>query len=168
MVTNPRGRIGPTRAESLLDPLNRESQIVVEVVAPHIPLPDDSVPLEAILEFREDPLARETLLRLRSWIRNAALKESGLEQINQDIVELRNELGKALSSRGISRKPYRVTALVVAAAGLLDQLLHKNVRGATEDAVAMFRSTERHLLSDPQMAGSEVGYLLLTERRFAD
>src|SRR5690606_33833775 len=61
--------VGAFAAPRMLD---NGSDVVVHVVLPHMPVPDDATPWERIIDFRADAESRVKYNRLRAWTHEAA------------------------------------------------------------------------------------------------
>jgi hypothetical protein len=81
----------PSTKISLVQGLTVTSSDVLSVVLNSIPLPDESVSLERIVEFRSDPDSRARLLALRKWLGTLSVGDATPQQCAQELEYLIHE-----------------------------------------------------------------------------
>ena len=135
---------------------------VVEVVIKALPLPDDSVSWEQIIEYRNDPESQSKFLALRHW-----MSEMARAQLTP--AEVEEKLEYLIDQHQRHMKVHRMKTNV----GMLQTLLVAGVNLASlkwgDVAQSLFSSKQRHLsllqgeLTSP---GSELAFIVNAREKF--
>jgi hypothetical protein len=141
-------------------------QPVASVVLEAMPSPDAKTPWEAIVDFRKDEYAVQSLRRLRSWLRALSSHDRSLAEIRDEVEHMVHEYLTYLSRHKIKSSQNRLEILLSLAADAIDKLGDLKV-GSTAKALFQVR-THRMSLYEIERAttGREVAYITEARQRF--
>jgi hypothetical protein len=134
---------------------------VVDVVINALPVPDETVSWEQIIEFRSDPDSQSKFLALRNWMAEVARAELNPAEIELKLEHLIDQYRQHMKFHRMRANVGRFQTVLMAAANLLD-------RNFTEATRTLFSSKERTLnilegeLTSP---GKEVAYIVSATER---
>lgn len=136
---------------------------IYRVLISNIPIPDDSVPLIDIIQYREDESNKLRFLRLRSWV--SKLSKQGLtekeivEEIETLIAEYKNEMKIA----GMRMKNAKIEFAIKILPHLIENIVKLNF-SKLMDPIIKLRYEKVSLLSAENKAkGNELSYIIRTE-----
>ena len=135
---------------------------VIDVAINALPVPDDTVSWEHIIEFRSDPDSQTKFLALRNWMNEVARAELSPAEIEVKLEYLIAEYQQHMRVHRMKSNVGGLQTLLVAAGNILD-------RKFAEAARTLFSATPRSLsllegeLTSP---GKEVAFIVNARERF--
>ena len=135
---------------------------VVDVVIKALPLPDDSVPWEQIIEYRNDPESQSKFLALRIWMSEMARAEITSAEVEEKLEYLIDQYQRHMKLHRIKTNVGRLETVLVAGVNFFSFKWG-------EVAQALFSSKRRELsllqgeLTSP---GSEVAFIVDAREKF--
>jgi hypothetical protein len=142
---------------------------VVSIVLDGLPAPDPETPWEAVVDFRSDETAIQSLRRMRHWLRTFAAqdrsKDGSLAEIRGEIEHMVHECETYLQLHKIKPAPSRLEVLLAPAPEAVDTMSQLRLEAAMN---ALF-DVRKHRMSlyevERAMPGREVAYLTDVRRR---
>ncbi|HXA19774.1 MAG TPA: hypothetical protein VN380_22515 [Thermoanaerobaculia bacterium] len=142
---------------------------VVSIVLDGLPAPDPETPWEAVVDFRSDESAIQSLRRMRYWLRTFAAqdrsKDGSLAEIRGEIEHMVHECETFLQLHKIKPTRSRLEVLLAPAPEAADTMSQLRLEAAMN---ALF-DVRKHSMSlyevERSMPGREVAYLTDVRRR---
>jgi hypothetical protein len=141
---------------------------VAAVVLDGLPTPDPSTPWEAILEFRSDEPAIQSLRRLRRWLRTFASQGRSPAEIREEIEYMIQDHMAYLSLHKITSTRSRLDILLSLEAEAIDTLEQLKFEAATQTVVEVRKHQMGLYELERAAAGREVAYITNARRRLSD
>jgi hypothetical protein len=132
---------------------------VLGVVLNALPEPDDSTPWEAVLDFRNDPEAMESLRRLRRWLATAALDARDPRRIELELEGLLEGYTAHLRLHRMKTNRGTLQTFVILAANVLDAILHVRFSEAAKTVFNFYDRRVALLEAELSAPGREVAYI---------
>jgi hypothetical protein len=145
--------------DSFVEPIGDGANPLIQMVLKRLPVPDDSVAWDRIVEFRNDLSAKDAWSRLRDWMNElgrSSLQERELEDKLEFLLG-QFEQSMKLHDMKTTRRPFE--AFVTASAGVAESILKLRFSRAAE---ALFSARRRRLdllQAERTSPGSAVGYI---------
>jgi len=137
---------------------------VIEVAIEALPMPDDSVPWEQIIEYRDDPESRAKFLALRRWMGQMARAELSSAEIELELEYLSDRFQRHTKVHRMKTKNRKLKIVVVAAANFFSLKW-----GETAQALFSFRRNRLELLEEELSSpGNEVAYIVNAREMFQE
>jgi hypothetical protein len=125
-----------------------------------MPIPDDSVPLADIIQYRNDEANALNFLKLQTWVNKMSHSRYSLDEINDEIDYLMAEYRDAMRRAGIKMKNARLEFVVKLIPELLENIVKLNF-SKIPDPLFKVRAEKRALLESERNAkGNELAYIL--------
>ncbi|HXH37217.1 MAG TPA: hypothetical protein VNN08_01175 [Thermoanaerobaculia bacterium] len=141
---------------------------VVSIVLDALPSPDLSTPWEAIVDFRGDERAVQSLRRMRNWLRTFAAQDRSIGQIRQEVEHLVHEYQTYLELHKIEISRSRLEILLNLAGDAIDSLDHLKL-GAPAKVPIDIRKHRMSLYEiEKAVPDREVAYLPDARRRLSE
>jgi len=135
---------------------------VINITINALPVPDETVSWEQIIEFRSDPDSRSKFLALRNWMSEVARAKLRPSEVEVKLEYLIDEYQQHMNVHRMKANVGRVETVLLAAANLLD-------RKFTEATRTLFSAKRRSLsileaeLTSP---GKEVAFIVSARESF--
>ncbi|HKP75935.1 MAG TPA: hypothetical protein VJT67_10360 [Longimicrobiaceae bacterium] len=141
-------------------------EVVAEVVLRALPVPDESVPWERIVEFRRDEELASYALQLRKWIRGAAERDLTATGAAEELAELLSNYKDHMRFLKMKTHVAQLQSIITLPLSVAESL----VRFRLSDAVkALFELRFRKIAlmeSERSAPGREVAYILKAQDVF--
>jgi hypothetical protein len=139
--------------------LDDGSKTVLQVVLNQIPLPDDSTPWEAIIEWRNDPDARKQLRRLKRWMRKIATESESPTLIQEELLYLLDEYNDHLTRHKLKTTTSVLQSLLSTTAEIAGNLASFKWGTAVENLFILRKRRIDLLEAEHTAPGREVAYI---------
>lgn len=134
-------------------------QEVLGVVLRALPEPDESVPLEAILEFRADPEARNRFLALRNWQSEMASSNLNAKEIAESLEYQLTQYQDYMKAQKMKFRTGVLETVLVTTTEVLESLVTFRWSKAIERLFNLRRREIQLYESERQAPGREVAYI---------
>jgi hypothetical protein len=140
---------------------------VLDIVLTQLPMPDDTVSWEHILEFRSDPDSYSKFLALRNWMNEVARAKLTPIEIEQKLEYLIDQYWRHMQLHKMKANAGVLQTAIVSTAELIEDLV-KIRWGKMAKNLFAFRERRIALLEGELTApGSEVAYIVKANERFS-
>jgi hypothetical protein len=160
-------------AEKLLKQLIRDEPDIplktvpaLEIVLDALPVPDETVEWERVLEFRRDPDTRYSLLALRRWIRNVTKEEVKQSELREELEFLLAEYARSMRLHKMKTKVAIFRAVVSTPADMLDHIIRLRFGSAIQ---TLFKVSEVQIAgweAEASAPGRDVSFILKSRETF--
>jgi hypothetical protein len=160
-------------AEKLLkQQIREESSILIdtkpalEIVLEALPVPDENVEWERVLEFRRDPDTRHSLLALRNWIRNVTGEGKKPSELREELEFLIAEYAQFMRLHKMKTQLATLKAVVSIPADILEHVLRLRFGSVVQ---TLFKVREVQIAgweAEASAPGREVSYIVKTRETF--
>jgi hypothetical protein len=123
------------------------------------PVPEDHVPWEDIIAFREDSENRQRLVALRRWATKMAKTDSAARELDEELEYLLQEYQRALKLTRIKFRLDRLELAFVTPIEILENFLKLKWSTAAKKLFEMRRNKVDFLLREHELPGTEVAYI---------
>jgi hypothetical protein len=158
--------IAPHPLSDRLGATEQDLSGVVRAVLEGLPIPDETTPWEAIIDFRDDATAMTKLLALRRWMRQMATSSTSPTHLTEEIEWLLHEYEEHMKLHQLKINKGALEMVVTLAAGLLEDIMKLKLR----DAVGLLfeRNSRRIALMEAERSapGRELAYLSRAKSAF--
>lgn len=137
----------------------------IELVMNDIEMPSVETPVEAVLEFRADPIAREHLLALRSWARRAHRVAGTSQDLLEEYDFLRMRYNNYIEGERVRFKKSSLRTIFLQTLQALHQLASLNPKGL-ETAYNIYKARVPSVALSCGDPGYELAILQDIERNF--
>lgn len=139
---------------------------LVELVIDHLPVPGEDIPLDAILDFVNDPETRRKRDRLDTWTRRAAQSGRELQDIGLEMEESLHDFADHMRLADMRSRTSGMRIALSLPLGVIEELLHLRPRKAA-DVVFEYRDRKANRLEAELAApGGALAYIYEAERLF--
>jgi hypothetical protein len=139
---------------------------IVEIVLNALPVPDDSVAWEKILDYRNDPDTRGKFLALRQWMNKLVRGQVSTNEVEDELECLIHNYQEHLKFHRMKINQETWKTLVVAQADFVPNLL-KLKWGEIAKALFTLKHRQISLIESELTApGREISYIVETRKRF--
>jgi hypothetical protein len=155
-------QIDPFQLESLQSQKNH----VINIILRSLPTPDDRVPWEQIMEYRNDPDSRAKFLDLRHWMSEVARGELTASDVEEKLEYLLSRYRRHIEVHKMKSNTTVFETVVVTTADVLGNLASFQW-GKAAQALFSLKHRKVDLLEGELTAeGSEVAYIMKTRDAF--
>lgn len=139
---------------------------VLRLILDVLPMPDDSVPWEAIIDFRSDVESLRRLKALRVWSSELARGQYKLFEAREKLEHLLSEYVAALAKHRLGTTTGRLEIVTTLAADLSNDLASFGIASLVKTAVAL-RQDYVKTIGDTDIPGRDISYVVSAHARFA-
>ncbi|HSE21063.1 MAG TPA: hypothetical protein VLB68_05375, partial [Pyrinomonadaceae bacterium] len=160
--------IVPSEFSSLdLDEAHPDQHDVVKIVINALPVPDQQVTWEQIVEYRSDPNSLNRFIDLRNWISEMARGKLTPLEVEEKLEPVLNRFHKQMEIHRIKTEPMRLEAFVVTSANVIQSLFRYGGRTTPKGLCSIEHRKLSLLEGESTSEGSEVAFVLKTKSLFA-
>ncbi len=156
--------VAPVGEEAATTPV----QPVVSVVLEGLPSPDPNTPWEAIIDFRRDEHAVQSLRRLRQSLRTFVAPDRSPAEIREEIESMVHEYSNSLALHKIETSRSRLEILLSLAADEIERLGPLQLESAARATFALRKRRMSLYEIERAAAGREVAYIAEARRRLSE
>lgn len=141
---------------------------VLEIVVNQLPVPDESVPWEHIMEFRSDPDSYSKFLALRNWMNEVARAKFTPIEVEQKLEYLMDQYWRHMQLHRMKANAGVLQTVIVSTAELIENLV-KIQWGKVAKSMFAFKERQIAMLEGELTApGSEVAFIIKAQETFED
>lgn len=140
---------------------------VIDVVLQALPLPDDSVPWEQIVEYRSDPESHHKFLALRHWMSDVARAALTPAEVEEKLEYLISEYQRHMELHHMKTNNSTLETLFSASAEIIGGLLSTKWSKVAQVLFSLKRRRVALLESELTAPGREVAYIVKARERFS-
>ena len=141
---------------------------VVEVVVNKLPIPDDSVSWEQILDYHSDPDSRGKLTALRMWMSEVARSELTPREVEEKLEWLMHDYERHLKLHKMKYSTGTLETIVTVGAEFLENMVKFEWGKAAKALFAIKHRRIELLEAEMSAPGSEVAYLVEAKKKFKE
>jgi hypothetical protein len=139
---------------------------IVKVVLNSLPVPDDSVPWEQILDYRNDSDSKERVLSLRRWINRLSGEKLSIAETQDEIEWLMHEYQKHMKLHKMKVNLMTLEASVKAPLELIENLVKINWSKLLDPLFTVKKRKIAILEAEINAPGRELSYIIKTRGKF--
>jgi hypothetical protein len=140
---------------------------VIKIILNLLPIPDDSVPWEQILDYRNDPDSKERAFSLRRWISRVSGEKLSVSEIQDEAEWLIHEYQKHMNLHKMKTNLMTLEALVKTPLEVLENLVKIKWSKLPDPLFAIKKRTVSILEAELNAPGRELSYIIKTNETFA-
>jgi hypothetical protein len=141
---------------------------VLDIVVNRLPVPDESVPWEHIMEFRSDPDSYSKFLALRNWMNEVARAKLTPIEVEQKLEYLMDQYWRHMQLHRMKANAGVLQTVIVSTAELIENLV-KIQWGKVAKSMFAFKERQIAMLEGELTApGSEVAFIIKAQETFED
>jgi hypothetical protein len=150
---------------------SRESQSkktsVIQLAVKSLPIPDESVPWEQVIEYRSDPDSRSKFLALRHWMSEVARAELTPDEVEEKLEYLIDQYQKHMRLHRMKTNVSTLETIVTTGAEFLGDLVSFKWGKASEALFSLRRRRMALLEGELTAPGNEVAYIVKARETFS-
>ena len=132
---------------------------VLEVILSKIPIPDDNIPWEKIIDYRKDPDTKKKFTALRVWIQDISRKDYTQNEISDRIDYLINEYEQHLKLHSLKYSHGSIRVFVTTLSDIIENLATLKFSKIAETLFSLREKNISLLEAELQAPGREIAYL---------
>jgi hypothetical protein len=140
---------------------------VLRIVIPQMPIPDESTPWEAILDFKSDPETRDQFTRFRRWTNVLAQEPKEIEELDTKLRWMLYDYQKQMELHKMKTCQNVLELFVKATVDILANLPTMLV-GLPTIAFGVRKARYALMEADSTAPGKEVAYICRSHEQFSD
>jgi hypothetical protein len=140
---------------------------VIEIVTGSLPLPSDDTPLEAVLDFVDDPEVRAKAEALRLWMRRTADIGVTAKEIELELETLLHDFRRHMELHRLRSRNGALRAAIAVPLGFAEELMHLRPRRAADALFAVRDRRAARLEAELTAPGHEVAYIETATQHFS-
>lgn len=152
--------------QNLQDIPRGKKEELISITINNIPIPDDIVPFDEIIDFKNEQDKNVKYLRLISWINNVSKSSLNINELKEEVEYL---LASYKSHMENQRIKYKLTQLEVYMAYPME-LIENLVKFRWSQIPKMFVSVKKAkaelLIGEAKSPGAEVAYIVATQNKY--
>jgi hypothetical protein len=156
----------PTPVDAFVQPLGDGRNPVIQLVLRSLPMPDDSIAWEQIVDFRQDPSAKDAWYRLKDWMTDVARGGLKEPELTEKLEFLLRQFERSLEVHDLKtvRRPFE--AFLVTSADIAESVLKLRLGKLAEGLFTTRRRRMDLLHTERTSPGAAVAYLFKAQRQF--
>jgi hypothetical protein len=139
---------------------------LIKIILNFLPIPDDSVPWEQILDYRSDPDSKEKVLCLRKWINKVSEKKLPVSEIQDEAEWLMHEYQKHMSFHKMKVNWMTLESFVKVPLEVLENLIKIKWSKLLDPLFVIKKRTVAILEAEMNAPGRELSYVIKTRKIF--
>lgn len=139
---------------------------VMDVILKALPMPDESISWEQIIEYRSDPDSQSKFLALRHWMSEVARAELTPADVEEKIEYLIDQYQKHMKLHKMKTNVGTLETIVTTSAEVLGDLVSFKWGKAAEALFSLRRRQVALLEGELTAPGNEVAYIVKTRETF--
>lgn len=147
-----------------VDPFHQAK--VLEVVLEKLPIPDENIEWQQIIEYRSDPDSEEKFNGLRIWMQDISRKDYTKNEIEERVNYLLHEYEKHLKYHKLKYKYGTIQVLLTTTLQLLENVAKLNLGKVAETFFSFHEKNYDLLESQMNAPGKEIAYISKTVNKF--
>lgn len=147
-------------------PVTRTPGTIIHVVLAELPMPDDSVPLEQLLDFRSDPVVRSLFRRMRRWMTVVATENRSRGELTDEIDYLVSEYEQFMRQQRIKINRGVLETVLTTSLEVVENLMNFKPSKAMK---ALFSVRDRQIAlfeAERDAPGRDLAYISITKEQF--
>lgn len=141
---------------------------VIQLVLTKFPLPDDSVPLERIVDFRDNPATNKMRTSLRRWIHGVVRRQMIRSEANVELEDLINQYEAAMDIAQIKYSNGRLEIVLTAMAESFENLLRIKPGKTIKSLFDIRRRRVNLLEAETKAPGREISLISKARKEFLE
>lgn len=141
---------------------------VAHVVVRYLPIPSADVPWEQIVDFRADPDARGSLLRLRRWIRGLNNEKLTAAEVHEDLESLLHEYEARMKLHKMKFEYGLLRTVMSFSLDVMENVIKLRLKNALDALYAVQERRVALLEAEMSAPGREVAYIVQARDQFPD
>jgi hypothetical protein len=139
---------------------------VIEIVINHLPLPNDLVPWEALLEYRADPDSMTKFLALRNWMSDIGRANLTPSEIEEKLEYLIDRFEQHMRLHKLKANPSAFETVIVGSAEFLEHLAKFRWGDAAKKLFSLKHKRLMLLEGELTAPGNEIAYIVKARETF--
>ncbi len=146
--------------------LNAAKSDVIEVSLKALPLPDETVPWEHIIEYRSDPDSQSKFLAFRNWMSEVARAKLTASEVEEKLEFLINDYRQHMQLHRMKTNTGTVETIVVMSADVLGNFVSLQWGKAAQVLFSLKHRQEALFEAELTAPGREVAYIVKARETF--
>lgn len=143
-----------------------EQTDVLNIAINSITYPDDSVPWDDLVEFKNDPETKERFIRLKRWAKKVATQSLDHREIQEEIDDLLFEYNLHMNHFKFKKNQATLQNLLVTTGNIVENLLKFKFGKIASDVFSIKKSRMELLNEERKAPGNELAYLSSVSDRY--
>jgi hypothetical protein len=139
---------------------------IVELVIKRLPTPSADVPLEAVLDFRSDPEAVQSLRRLQRWMRSIATKNLSPREVDDQLDDLIDQYATHMRLHKMKYQNSWLRTFITIPLDSLDNVMRLRFKPAFETLFTLRDQKIALTEEEIKTPGREVAYIVQAQEAF--
>jgi hypothetical protein len=140
---------------------------IVRISLNELLMPEESVPWEQIIEYRQDPETKSSFQDLRFWMSEMTRSEMKASEIEERLEFLIHRYNKHMALHKMKAHRGTVEAILMTGAELLESLLRLKFSNIAHGLFAIKHQRVALLEAELSAPGNEIAYIAKTQDRFS-
>jgi hypothetical protein len=145
---------------------NSKKREVIQVVITKLPIPDNTVPWEKIIDYRNDSDNQGNLLGLRRWIKKISTEELSKAEIEDEIDWRINEFQKHMKYHKIKANTETLEILVKAPLEIIENLIKVKLSKIPDPFFVLKKRQLMLMEAEINAPDKELAYIIKTRETF--
>ncbi len=133
---------------------------VLRVAVQNFPRPAETVSLEGIIRFRDDPKTRKQMVRFRHWLNGMATKNVSGNELLEELENLINEYEEHMRFHKIKASWGALEIVITTIPGMVEDVLHGKPGKASERLFSLAHQRLELMGAELKAPGREVSYVV--------
>jgi hypothetical protein len=147
--------------------LSVDKEDIYEIIVNGIDIPEEYVPWQDILSFRQEPSSQQQLRRLRLWVSDIAKGNLTLPEATDKIEYLKQEFRENIKGAELGFRTSTIRTLIVAGAEFVENILKLKLTSLAEAPFKILDARAKLLKGEREAVGRELQYLIRAADTFA-
>jgi hypothetical protein len=141
---------------------------VAEIVINKLPIPSETTPWEAILDYRNDPDTQKNLRALRRWVRKLSSENISPVEISDELETLIDEYQNHMKLHKMKANTETLEVILKIPFEILENLLKIKFSKIPEPFFAIKKRQISLMEAEMNAPGREIAYILKTNEKFSN
>ncbi|MFN8399332.1 MAG: hypothetical protein U0X74_04900 [Anaerolineales bacterium] len=139
---------------------------VAQIAIKKLPLPTNTTPWEAILDYRNDRESQESLLAFRRWIKKLSSQELSINEIEEELEWLINEFQNHMRVHKMKADVETLEIIVKAPLEIIENLIKLKLSKIPDPLFALSKRKINLLEAEINAPGRELAYIIKSNEFF--
>lgn len=139
---------------------------VVQIVINALPLPDESVSWEQILEYRSDPESESKFLALRNWMAEIGKAKFTAIEVEEKLEYLINQYQQHMKLHKIKTNTGTLETILTIGLGLLENIVKLNLERVAKGLFTLKHRKIELIEGELKVPGNEIAYIVKARETF--
>jgi hypothetical protein len=139
---------------------------VISVVIDQLPIPDNNIPWEQIIDYRNDSKNQEALVALRKWINKISIGSFSATEIEEELEWLMNQFNRNMRLARMKANNACLETIIKAPLEIIEELPKFKFSKILDPLFALQKRRISLMESEMNSQGNEIAYIIKTKKAF--